>query len=264
MSESVSVVMAVFNGGPFIEEALRSALSQEPAPLEIVVQDGGSTDDTAAVVAALGDPRISFVSEPDDGQSDALNRAIGRARGDWIFWLNADDVIAPGAFAAAAPFQEGADLVFGDLAYMREDRSVFRELALPDVFTRERLLTHNCYVFSGAMLIRRALFQRFGPLDETLRYAMDYDFFLRVAPEIRAVHCPHELGRFRFHSGSKTHALTWPVLRETAMVRRRHGAYRSAAVALPVLANQLRQVGDVITAPVRRAPMEPGARWGRI
>jgi glycosyltransferase involved in cell wall biosynthesis len=243
---SVSVVVPCFNGERYLGAALRSVLEQ--GPREVIVQDAGSTDRTADVVAALADPRVRFVSEPDGGQSDALNRAIARAAGDWIAWLNADDLALPGLLAAADP---DADVVFGAFDWIDEAGGVLRHFEPPAELSQERLLADGCYVFTGATLFRRALFERFGGLDTTLRYAMDYDFYLRVAPHVRARRAPGTLAAFRVHGASKTSSLTWGVFAETVRVRRRHRGYRPATRA-PVLVNQAKQLVDLATLPVRR------------
>jgi glycosyltransferase involved in cell wall biosynthesis len=249
---AVSVVIPSFNGAAYLGEALRSALEQDPPPLEVLVQDAGSTDGTAELVASLDDERVRFVSEPDDGQSDALNRAIARARGDWICWLNADDLLCPGLFAAAEGDAAGdADIVYGDFAWIDEHGAQLRAFTPGQPFTRERLLADGCFVFSGAMLLRRSLFARFGGLDPRLRLTMDYDFFLRIAPHVRARYVPRTLGAFRVHGTSKTSAMSWGVFVETGRVRRRHGGY-GPATRRAVLTNQAKQVADVATLPLRR------------
>jgi glycosyltransferase involved in cell wall biosynthesis len=217
-------------------------------PLEVIVQDGGSTDATAEVVAGLDDDRVVFVSEPDGGQSDALNRAIRRARGEWIVWLNVDDLAGDGLLAAADP---DADVVYGDFDYIDEAGSVVGPYAPGRPFTRERLLAGGCFVFSGASLFRRSVFQRHGLIDPRLRYTMDYELYLRIAPHVRARYVPRTLGAFRVHGSSKTSGLTWGIFRETVAVRRRYGGY-GRATRRPVLVNQAKQLVDLATLPVRR------------
>jgi glycosyltransferase involved in cell wall biosynthesis len=245
---SVSVVIPSFNSAQFLRAALESALSQQPGPLEVIVQDGGSTDGTREVIEQLGDPRIRFISEPDEGQSDALNKAIAHASGDWIVWLNADDLLYPGLFASA---DDDADLVYGDFDYVDEHGNTVRHVTPPAELSVERLLTGGCYLFSGAALFRRSLFERFGQIDENLRYTMDYELYLRVAPQVRARYVPRTLGAFRVHGDSKTTALNWGTFAETARLRRKYGGYRSPT-RVPVLVNQAKQLADLATLPVRR------------
>jgi glycosyltransferase involved in cell wall biosynthesis len=248
---TVSVVIPSFNGARYLRAALDSALAQDPPPLEVIVQDGGSTDGTHELVAALGDPRVTLVSQPDSGQSQAINRAVSRARGEWICWLNVDDLLRPGLFAAARDAAADIDLVYGDFEWLDEQERRLRHFVPPDELTRERLLADGCYVFSGAMVMRRSVFHRFGGLDERLHLTMDYDFFLRIAPQARALHAPRTLGAFRVHGDSKTSAITWGVFVETGRVRRRHGGYRPAT-RTAVLVNQAKQLVDLGTLPLRR------------
>jgi glycosyltransferase involved in cell wall biosynthesis len=250
---SISVLVPSLNAGAFVGDAIRSALGQPSPPLEVLVQDGGSHDATVATVEAIGDPRVSVVSEPDRGQSDALNRAVRRAQGDWIVWLNADDLLAPDAFAAAGPFaRDGLDLVYGDFAYVDRGGEITGRIRVPDVFDRERLLVKGHYLFTGAALFRRTLFERFGELDTSLGMAMDYDFCLRVAPHVCAVHCGATLGYFRRHGLSATSEISWTLVREEERVRRRHGGYSRTRTAVPILLNEVKRVADVGSLPIRK------------
>ena len=249
---SISVLVPSLDAEEFIVDAVRSALAQSPRPLEVLVQDGSSSDGTVAAVEGIGDQRVLVTSEPDAGQSDGFNRALRRARGDWIAWLNADDLLAPDAFATAAPFaREDVDMVYGDFAWVDAQGRVVKPVHVPEL-DRERLLTQGNYMFSGAALFRRSLFERFGAFDTELRIAMDYDLYLRIVSKIRAVHCGATLAYFRQHGGSTTSEISWALVRETNRVRRRHGGY-SWGTAGPILWNNLQQVVDASSMPLRRA-----------
>ena len=250
---SISVLVPSLDAEEFIGTAVRSALDQRIPPLEVLVQDGGSRDGTLAAVEAIGDPRISVVSEPDEGQSDALNRALWRARGDWVVWLNADDLIADDAFENAAPLAtDDVDLVYGDYGYVDEGGDVIREFAVAETLDRHRLLTEGFELFSGAALFRRSLFERFGGLDTGLRMAMDYDLYLRIAPYARTVHCPAILAYLRRHGRSATTEISWRLVREDFRVRRRYGGY-SGRSAPRILLYDIKRVVDVSSLPVRKA-----------
>src|SRR5690606_33014626 len=92
----VSVVTPSYNKGKFIKETIESVLSQDYPNIEYIVMDGGSTDETVDILKSYGD-RIAWISEKDDGQADAVNKGIARARGEIIGWLNSDDTYLPGA-----------------------------------------------------------------------------------------------------------------------------------------------------------------------
>jgi glycosyltransferase involved in cell wall biosynthesis len=252
---TVSVVMASFNAAEHIGESVRSALDGGPRDMEVVIQDNRSDDGTLEVLEAFGDPRISVRSEPDAGQSDALNRAFRRSRGEWIVWLNADDLLAPRWYELVAPAiaaNPTAEAVFGDWAEVDGAGVVNRHNKVP-YLDKKRLLALNQYAFSGATFLRRAVWERYGGLDVGLRMAMDYDFFLRWVPETEAVRVDATLAFFRRHEGSLTTDINWRVVREVGRVRRRHGGYASLDTARPILWNEIKQVVDVSSLPLRKA-----------
>ena len=248
----ISVVTPSLNSGDYIVQAIESVFEQGREDTEVVVQDGGSKDGTLKLLAALDDGRISVVSGPDRSQADALNRAIARAKGEWIVWLNADDVIAPGAFAASEPFLRtgDSDLVFGDFAYIDAAGHVTREVRVAPVLDRRRLLIRGCYPFSGTMFFHRSVFERFGTFDPELDFAMDYDFYLRIALGVRTRHIPRVLAHFRDHVGSRTNTQAWGITREGIRVRRRHGGLAPATI-VPASLNQLKQSADLMTRSLR-------------
>lgn len=221
----VSVVVPSLNSGPYVGAAIRSALEQKGPSLEVIVQDGGSTDGTLGVVAAFDDHRVRIHCEADSGQADALNRGLAKARGRWIAWLNADDMLAPGALAAARPWlADDVELVYGDFHMIDPAGRVVKRYTSPEL-DRARLLTRGLYVFSGSMLVRRDVYERLGAYDAALHYCMDYDFLLRVAPRVRARHCGAVLSYFREQPESKTSRHARRFFRETITLRRRHGGF---------------------------------------
>jgi glycosyltransferase involved in cell wall biosynthesis len=218
----VSVIMPSLNSSEYIGAAIDSVLAQEGPLLELVIQDGGSTDGTLDIVRSYDDERISLASEADQGQADALNRALARAKGDWLLWLNADDVLTPGAIAGvAAVLQEPYDLVYGNFSTIGPDDAILKRYAGSEL-RFWRLLAFGCYIFSGTMLVRRTTFDRHGEYDPSLYFAMDYDFLLRIGRSARAVHVDREIAQFRIHGEAKTSRHVWPLLREDLLVRWRH------------------------------------------
>lgn len=222
---AVSILIPSYNSSPYITDAVRSALRQGTS-IEVIVQDGGSTDGTAEALAQLVDPRLLVIVEPDGGQSDALNRALGRASGEFVVWLNADDLILDGAVEAlvAAARDEHLDIVHGDYDIIAASGPVLKRYSSAPL-DRVRLIRHGVYIFSGALLIRRRLLVGIGGFDANLHYAMDLDLLLRLAEAHRGSgQISQIVAQFRRQPESKSESVWLPFLREIVVIGRRHGA----------------------------------------
>jgi glycosyltransferase involved in cell wall biosynthesis len=209
---SFSIVTPSFNQRAFIGEALLSVKNQAYGNLEHMVIDGGSQDDTTAILHHYANQKrcthLRWVSEPDRGQSDALNKGFSRATGDIVGWLNSDDRYRPGCFEYVARVfaqHPEVDVVYGDYTWIDESgrvSSIRREIE----FSRFILLYHRVlYIPTTATFFRRRIFTEGNRLDERLQYAMDFEFFVRLATRgYRFKHVPAILADFRFQQGSKT------------------------------------------------------------
>ena len=208
----VSVVMPSLDQRPFVERTLTSILSQRgDFDLELVVQDGGSTDGTLEVLERFRD-RVSLVVERDAGQADAVNRALSRARGEIVGWVNSDDLLRPGAIQAAVEAfraAPGALWLHGRCDIIDEqDRIIRRPVAAYKDFRARRhrleaLLVEN-YVSQMTVFWRRSLLDRVGLLDPSLRYTFDYDLWLRFARVAPPLWLDRTLAAFRWHVSSKS------------------------------------------------------------
>jgi glycosyltransferase involved in cell wall biosynthesis len=218
----VSVVTPSLNQGRFLEATLRSVAEQDYPRIEHIVVDGGSTDETLEVLARH--PGLRWISEPDDGQADAINKGFALAAGEILAWLNADDVYLPGAVSAAVAELEssGAGLVYGGWRQIDEHGELLREIAVRPFDYRELLEVRNMIAQPTAFFTRGA-FDAVGGLDPDFRYAMDYELWLRLGKHapVRTIQQP--LAAFRLHGSSKTvasYGAFWP---ETHRASRRHG-----------------------------------------
>jgi glycosyltransferase involved in cell wall biosynthesis len=258
----ISVIMPSFNSGTFLEAALRSVLDQSPPPHEIIVQDGGSTDRTLDILRLHGDP-VRWRSEPDRGQSDALNRAIKRSTGDVLLWLNADDLLAPGAIGAAIDvlrIHPEADFVYGDFDMVAADgRTLRRYRSSP--YDADRVFLRGCYIFSGAIFYRRELLDRIGPFDENLHACMDFDYLLRLRTA-RAVHAGVTVAAFRMSGEGKSSSMRSRFLRESHTVRWR-AATGSIRLQLLTLALDAWSVVLLWTQPLRLTRAWSAVRTGK-
>jgi hypothetical protein len=204
----ISVVIPSYNQAAYLPATLESVCDQDYPDLEVLVYDGGSTDGSAEILRdwtrpAGGQP-IRWVSRKDHGQADAINRGMRECTGDIIAYLNSDDVYFPGALAAAAAhFREHPDclVVYGQAHHLQPDGS-FLEVYPTEPWNYERLL-ETCFLCQPAVFWRREAVERFGYFDDSLNYALDYEYWLRLGRET-----PFHYLEGQFLAGSRVHADT--------------------------------------------------------
>jgi len=208
----ISIVTPSLNQGSFIGEALQSVERQSYTNWEHLVVDGMSTDGTIDLLRDLASERrqqkLSWVSERDSGQSDALNKGFRRVKGDIIGWLNSDDRYRVGCFDnIVRAFEEnpGVDIVYGDYLMVDElgnPYQIRREIE----FSKFILLYHRVlYIPTAATFFRRRIFDEDNWLEANLQYAMDLEFFIRLSARgYRFKHLPQLLADFRIQPNSKT------------------------------------------------------------
>jgi len=199
-----SIVTASYNYGHYIAECLQSVAVQEGVTFEHLVMDGGSKDDTAAVVGRF--PHASFLQEPDTGMSDAINKGFLRAKGQWVIWLNADDRLKPGALKALkehAGKHPEADVIYGCWDFIDAGGVFLRRMTLLP-FDLRILVQQGCYIGSTACFYRHATTIAEGHLlDIGFGYCMDAEYFVRLASlGKRFVYFPEVLADFRLHDES--------------------------------------------------------------
>ena len=222
----VSVVTPAFNAAPFIEETIRSVLAQDYPRIEYLVMDGGSTDGTLQILERYRD-RLEFVSAPDGGASDAINRGFKKARGEILAWLGADDLYLPGAISAAvAGLAEDptAVAVYGEGYWIGEDgRTIGRYPTVapysPTSFRRE------CPICQPSCFMRREALEAVGGLDAALQSAFDYDLWIRLSRRYRFRAIPQYLAQSRMHSRNKSLGEKQRMFEECIQLLRRHYGY---------------------------------------
>jgi glycosyltransferase involved in cell wall biosynthesis len=208
-----SILVPSFNQRAYIPETIGSILYQTGGfEREVLVIDGGSTDGTVEWLSGLRDPRVIWTSERDNGHADAVNKGLQRARGDIVGWLNSDDTYLPGAFekvAAAFSRSERTQWVVGRASIMdgssreiRKPVTAYKNWALSRL-THDRLLRQNVISQMGVFW-RRSFGAEVGSLDERLKYALDYDLWLRMSLRSRPCVLEEDVARFRWHPRSKT------------------------------------------------------------
>jgi glycosyltransferase involved in cell wall biosynthesis len=208
----ISIVTPSFNQAAFLEETLLSVKNQNYAFTEHIVMDGGSTDGSIEILQKYscqpGWEHLHWVSEPDSGQGDAVNKGIECASGDVIGWLNSDDRYRPGCFANVAKgfsLYPAISVLYGDYTFIDEIgrvRRIRREIEFNNFILH---YLHMLYILTATTFFRREVFDEGNWIDTSYDYAMDYELILRLARKgYRFRHIPELLSDFRFHAHSKT------------------------------------------------------------
>ena len=222
MLPRISVVTPSFNQAPFLERTIRSILDQDYANLEYIVIDGGSTDGSIDIIRRYSSRLAYWVSEPDRGQSDAINKGLRRASGDWLAWQNSDDVYYPGVFASlarAAAAHPRASLITGDMAMIDlEDRRLHEQRYVRPTYGALR--AEGMILTNQAAFWRKSVHESIGYVSETLTCAFDYEWFLRVTERFDAWHVPEIWGGLRMHDTTKSTRLAQRFAAEMEAVRR--------------------------------------------
>lgn len=201
---TISVLIPSYQQGRFLERTLRSVLDQDLPEIEVFVCDGGSTDETLDVLRRY-ESQIRWISEPDRGQSHAVNKALTATSGEIVAWLNSDDLHGAGALALVSRvFGENPSIMacYGAAEYIDDDDGFLGYY--PTRAWDEAGLRDICYLAQPATFFRRELVDRFGGLDESLDYCMDYDLWFRYGERTGFLYVPVVLAACRMHSSSKT------------------------------------------------------------
>ena len=232
----LTVVTPSYGYAHYLRDAIVSVAEQQGITAEHVIQDGASTDGTVELLQELDD-LVDWVSEPDQGQSDALNRGIARARGRWIAWLNADEFYLPGGLAALVREgdRSGADVVYGDTLFSDGDGRMTR-LVPQHGFSSFVLKSYGCFISTVSCIVRADAIGP-DPIDVSMRRMMDWDLYLRLLSQGGSfAYVPVPVGVFRAHDTRVTATESRGFLqrlnredgfgREYEMMRDRYGAFR--------------------------------------
>lgn len=227
----VSIVTPSLNQGAYIEDAIRSVLEQDYARIEHIVVDGGSDDGTVETLERYD--HLHWVSEPDRGQAHALNKGFRLATGSIFGWLNADDLYLPGAVSAAvsALRDSGCALVHGGWRQIDAEGRTIRDVPAVPFDLRRQLEVANRVAQPGAFFTREA-YLAVGGIDESYRYAMDFELWLRLGERFPVCNVEQVLGAYRYHATSKTVAEPKGFVAETWRASRTHGARRRSRMFL--------------------------------
>jgi glycosyltransferase involved in cell wall biosynthesis len=229
-SPQISVVTPSYNQGKFLSATLESVLGQGYPALEYLVMDGGSEDNSVEVIRKRESELRFWRSERDRGQAAAINEGFARCSGMIFGWLNSDDLYTPGTFsevaAILAAISDQPAVMYGGCELFNDNKqSCEVRPAIP--FDLE-LLQVTDYLDQPSVFWTRAAWELVGPLDESLHYAFDWDWFLRAARSCQFIRSDKVFARYRIHSEHKSGTGGADRWRELAEVVRRHSPDRVA------------------------------------
>jgi glycosyltransferase involved in cell wall biosynthesis len=201
----ISIIVPTLNQAAFIEQTLASIVDQGWPRLELIVIDGGSTDGTRAIVERFGAQVTRFVSEPDGGQAEAINKGMRLATGDILAWLNSDDYYLPQTLAravAALGDTTQPRLVYGGCRLLFEADGRVKDVRA-EAFDRDRLATCD-FIYQASAFWTRELWKRTGELNESQHFTLDWDWWLRASAHGELIPLDEILSVYRFHPAHKT------------------------------------------------------------
>lgn len=206
----LSIVIANYNYGNMLAATLESVIRQNCDDYEIIIVDGGSTDNSVDVIKQYEKYIAWWVSEPDSGQSNAFNKGFSHARGKFFTWLNADDILMPGTIKAVKrtlTSHPNADYATGNVVrFLDSDKTIIEAAWGPHFLPSWLQGKGRTLVYFGPTTFwSREAYEKVGPIDETLHYAMDIDYWIRLNNiGCRQVRVNHYCWGFRMHEASKT------------------------------------------------------------
>jgi len=203
----VSIVTPSFNKGLYIEETILSIRNQTYKNIEHIVIDGGSTDETLSILKKYS-PVLVWVSEPDKGQSDAINKGWRIAKGDIIAYLNADDTYLPNAVEIAVNFflkHPETAMIYGDGIFSDEKGKFLMNFTAGE-FKLKNLVFCKDNILQPAVFLRKTVFETIGDVDADLHLAMDLDYWIRTGLRYKVNYIPQQLATAKIYLDAKSSA----------------------------------------------------------
>ncbi len=222
----ISVITPSFNQGKFIEKTIRSVLEQNYPNLEYIVIDGGSNDNTLEVLKKY-DEQIEWVSEPDNGQTEAINKGLRRSTGQILSYLNSDDTHQPQTLKVVADYfinNPESKFVFGRGRLIdAQDQEIGFYADAP---TNSTVLARHCTISQPTAFWRREVYDEIGEFDECYQFSMDYEYWIRVAKKYDLDYLSDKiLANTRIHQEAKTKAFTHKLHKDAVRAVRQHYGY---------------------------------------
>jgi len=253
----VSIVTCSYQQGRYLDATMRSVLEQRHADLEYIVIDGASTDNSLQVIERYAEQLHYWVSEPDQGQTDALVKGFSHSTGDIQGWLCSDDLLLPGALELISKYfndHPEVDAVYGDSLWIN-NAGQYLWPKKESGFNRFTFLFDHNYISQPSMFWRRSLYEKVGGLDKNFNLAMDADLWERFSRHTHIAHIPAYLSCMRYYPEQKTRAMRPQGMIEDVKIRQRStGASPAIWPLLHYLARIQRILAKLINGGYRAKP----------
>ena len=223
MLPKISIVTVSYNQAEFIEENITSVVEQNYPNVEHIIVDAESSDETIEILKKYN--HITWKSEPDNGQSDGLNKGFRKATGEIIGWINSDDKLSPGSLYKVGNFFKNNPTEIALVGDQRiiDEHSRELEIKISNDYTFDYLLYFAKGITQNSMFFKKEILDQIGYLDESLHYAMDQDLFIRIASLQKITHIDEVLAEFRMQPDSKTTEGTYKFSKELIKIREKYG-----------------------------------------
>jgi|ERR1035437_181162 glycosyltransferase involved in cell wall biosynthesis len=213
MNPLVSVVTPSYNQGKYIEETIQSVLNQDYENIEYIIIDGGSSDNSVDIIKKHASKLAYWVSEPDKGQADAINKGFLKSKGEYICWLNSDDLFYPNFISSRIlQFQKhpDIDMIYGDVDQGPNPENSWLRKGKQTSF-RTILKTLDVPIPQQSSIWKRKVLEKTGILDPQWHVLLDMDYFIRISKNHKILYIPGTLTFFRVHQNSKSinEAIKW-------------------------------------------------------
>lgn len=246
----ITVITPSYNQGLFIEDTIKSVLMQGYPNLEYLLIDGGSTDRTKEVITKYANSFAYFISEPDKGQANAINKGIKRANGDIICWLNSDDLLEKNALWKVGQYflKNQPYFLYGDGWRFYNNSFLPRrccKVGLVDANT----LSYIDPIHQPSTFWSHKVIDEVGLLDENLNYALDWEFFIRISQKFELNYLPTFLSSYRIHKDHKTGTGGYERAREIISLVEKYASLKWRSLYLDIFQNytdieKIRKIGN--------------------
>ncbi len=205
----VSIITPTYNSEKYLEETIMSVTKQSYPNIEYIIIDGGSKDSTPDIIRKYKKNIAYWISEPDNGQTDAINKGFLKSKGDLVGWLGGDDTLYPDTIEKIVGYVENNNInleevgvIFGDVVALHDGN---REVLMKGhKINRRRLLNIWPQVLQPGSLHPRWVIEKIGLPDVSLNYCMDYEYWLRILEKSKSIYIDATLAKFRMHTESKS------------------------------------------------------------